>query len=372
MKQIVAVQQCVSYDTELLTGVLRTVVSLSGGFDVKDKRVLLKPNILRDAPVNSAVTTHPEFVRAAIRLCREMGAAEIRVGDSPGVHLANFKGTSCGIRQVTEEEGAVWVDFTGPKYRAPVPDPFLEKDFILTSTLQDVDAVISLPKLKTHQLIGYTGAMKNLFGLVPGYAKAAFHVKYPGRDDIGRMIVDLVSAVKPFYALMDGIIAMEGPGPGNGHPRSVGLVAASPSLLALDIVAADLIGYRWNDIPTNRFGAERLDGIRSPDDIEVRGAALEELRPKNFQRIDENRPGALLRILLRFSFIRRIETRMRPRPVFDHDRCIRCGECVAICASKALSFEGPGNHRRVAIQYNRCIRCYCCHEVCPADAISIV
>ncbi|MDY7028979.1 MAG: DUF362 domain-containing protein [Spirochaetota bacterium] len=372
MKQIVAVQQCVSYDPERLIGALRTAVGLAGGFDVADKRVLLKPNILRDAPVNKAVTTHPEFVRAAIRLCRELGAAEIMVGDSPGVHLANFRGTSCGIHQVVEEEGAVWVDFSGPKYRVPVPEPYLEKEFILTGALQEVDAVISLPKLKTHQLMGYTGAMKNLFGLLPGYAKAAFHVKYPGRDDIGRMIVDLVSAVKPHYALMDGIVGMEGPGPGNGYPRSVGLVAVSSSLLALDMIAAEFIGYRWNDIPSNRFGAERLDGIGSPDDIEVRGAALEELRPKNFQRIEENRPGVLLRILLRFSFIRRIEIRMRPRPVFDHDKCILCGECVAICASRALAFEGSGEDRRVVIQYKQCIRCYCCHEVCPADAISIV
>lgn len=373
MKKIVAVEKCVSYDPDILLEALRSSVKLAGGLDVRGKKVLLKPNILRDAPVKRAVSTHPEFVRAAIRLCMEYGAAEIKVGDSPGVHLADFKGTVCGIRQVVDEEGAIWADFNGLKTRRNVvSSSSREKAFILTGVLDEVDVVISLPKLKTHQLMNYTGAVKNLFGLVPGYAKAAFHVKYPGRDEMAKLIVDLADVVKPHFAIMDGVVSMEGPGPGNGYPRSLGIVAASSSLIAMDIVLSELIGYRWDEVPTNYFGAGRIDGVRSPDDIELKGTPLDELRPDSFQLIEKNRLGFLLRLLRRFSFVRRIEIRLRPKPVFDHEKCIRCGECVAICGSNALEFQKSGNTRHVVIHYHRCIRCYCCHEVCPADAIKIV
>jgi len=372
MKTVVAVQKCSSYKPDEVFKAMKKALALTGDLDVKGKRVLLKPNILRDAPAHRALTTNPEFVRAAIRLCREAGAARIMVGDSPGVHLSNFDGRTCGIRQVVEEEEAQWVDFSGPKYKISVPDAYKEEEFLLAGVLKEADAVISLPKLKTHQLMGYTGAIKNLYGLVPGYAKAGYHVKYPGRDDMGKLIIDLVRSIKPHYAFMDGIVAMEGPGPGNGFPRSVGLVAVSASLLGLDIFASQLIGYSWDDIPTNRYGAVVLDKIKGPEDIEIRGISPDKFSLSDFQRIETGRPGVLLRILLRFGWIRCIETKLRPKPVFQHDRCIRCGECVAICASKALSFHGKGENRRVSIDYRKCIRCYCCHEVCPVDAISIV
>jgi len=373
MKQIVAIQQCQSYETGKVTESLKTAIDIAGGLDLRGKRVLLKPNILRDSPARTAVTTHPEFVRAAIRVCMASGAEKIMVGDSPGVHGPGFKGTISGIRQVVKEEGAEWVDFSGPKCRVSVPSPhYKEREFLLSGVLRQTDIVISLPKLKTHQLMGYTGAMKNLFGLVPGYAKASFHVKYSSRDDMGKMIVDLVRAVKPHYSFMDGIIAMEGPGPGNGRPRFVGLVAVSRSPLALDMVVSSLIGYKQNDIPTNVYGLGHLDGIESAEDIEVRGTPLELVRPAEFKRIIGNRSGILLRVLLHFKFIRLIVTSLRPKPVFDHRKCILCGECVAICASHALSLRKQGDTRKIVIHYPSCIRCYCCHEVCPADAISII
>jgi len=376
---IVGLQRCNTYRVEDLLPVLRRAVADAGGFDMTGKRVLLKPNILRDAPPERAITTHPEFLRAVIRLTREVGATQVLVGDSPGVHRSSFDGRTSGLREIVETEGAEWVDFTAGEAYRHVPDPYEEPQFALTDVVDRVDAIVSVAKLKTHELMLYTGAMKNLYGLLPGFSKARLHVRHPGREEFGRMLVDLVRAVRPAYAFMDGVVAMEGPGPGNGYARAVGVVAASPSTLALDVVMSRLIGYDPERIATNRFGWGRLDGIASPADVEVRGVTESDLTPRDFQLIGEGRRGLGipgLRVpgfLKQFGLIQRIETRLRPHPVFDHDACIRCGECVQICASKALRFVPDESEagRHVAIDTRACIRCYCCHEVCPVNAIAI-
>ncbi len=371
MKQTVAISSALSYGKEVLDAALKEALSLAGDFDVKGKKVLLKPNILRDAAVERAVTTHPKFVGAVIRICFEYGASAVFVGDSPGVHRSGFDGRTCGIRDITEREGAEWIDFKGTKTTRNSPSALREKSFHFTDIIDESDVLISLPKLKTHELMYYTGAMKNLYGLIPGYAKAAIHVKYPGRDDFGRMIVDLVGAARPQYALMDGIIAMEGPGPGNGYPRSVGVVGASASTFAMDIVFSQLIGYNPTDIPSNRYAFGILDGIESVKDVEVRGLDLSQVQAENFQKIEKKPARAVPRFLNRFGFFHKLETRLRPKPRFDHEHCILCGECVAMCASKALEIRGTGEARRVTIDYRRCIRCYCCHEICPVNAIQL-
>ncbi len=371
---IVGLQRCQSYEVDQLLDALYTAVEDAGAYDVSGKRVLLKPNILRDAKPERAITTHPEFLRAVIRLTRDAGATRILVGDSPGIHRSNFDAHISGIRSVVEQEGAEWVDFDRGKTNVAVPDPFEEQEFPVAEVVQDVDAIVSVAKLKTHELMLYTGAQKNLYGLLPGFSKARYHVSYPGRARFGRMVVDLIKALKPEYSFMDGVVAMEGPGPGNGFPRAVGAVAASPSALALDIVMSRLIGYDPDEIPTNSAAYGVLDGIADASDVEVRGISEEELAPRDFMLIGRRRsrwqlPG----VFKQFGVVQKIETRLRPRPQFDHDLCIRCGECVSICASHALAFREDRSEagRHVALKSRACIRCYCCHEICPVRAIVV-
>lgn len=370
---IVGLQRCVTYRIEDLLPALRKAISDAGGFDLDGKRVLVKPNILRDALPERAITTHPEFLRAIIRLVAESGATQILVGDSPGVHRGAFDGRVSGIRQVVESEGAEWADFTAGEAQLHVPEPYEEPLFAVTDVVDRVDAIVSVAKLKTHELMRYTGAMKNLYGLLPGFSKARYHVSHPGREEFGRMLVDLARAVKPAYAFMDGVVAMEGPGPGNGFARAVGVVAASPSTLAMDIVMSRLIGYKPEEIATNRYALGRMDGIASIDDVEVRGVSESELAPRDFQRIGGRRGLRIPGFLKQLGIVQRIETRLRPHPVFHHDTCIRCGECVQICASRALRFLQDDSEagRHVEIDTRACIRCYCCHEVCPVEAITI-
>lgn len=379
MSTPVSVVRCPAYKTQELDAAVAAAVEQAGGFELTGKRVLLKPNILRDAGPKRALTTHPEFVRAVIRYVKAAGAARILVGDSPGVHRGDFEGRGCGIRQVADEEGAEWADFKSGKREFRVAAPLIEDSFQLTEVLYEVDVIISLPKLKTHEFMFYTGAMKNLYGLIPGYAKAGLHVKYPGREEFSKMLVDLLQALRPShtcYAIMDAVIGMEGPGPGNGFPKSVGLVLASRSSFALDLAASRLIGYDPNSIPALKQAVGVLDGIRSCEDYELKGVSLAEARPQQFELVGTSKRGPLARLLLRFSFFRRLEVKSRPAPQFDHNKCIRCGECIAICASRALAFapglDGARRERRIEIDLSKCIRCYCCHEICPVETITIL
>jgi uncharacterized protein (DUF362 family) len=217
---VVSVVKCGEYRLFELKEKIREAVKLAGAPHVKGKKVLLKPNILSGAAPEKAVTTHPEFVKAAITVFQEMGA-EVLVGDSPGFQNPDTAGKKSGIRQVTEETGAVWADFTR-ETEVMNPEGKLVKRFRVAEVFNEADLIVSLPKLKTHSLMYYTGAMKNLFGMVVGLKKGQYHVRFPDRENFAAMLVDLNVLLKPGFALMDGIVGMEGPGPGSGTPRKAG------------------------------------------------------------------------------------------------------------------------------------------------------
>lgn len=368
----VAMVKCDTYRGEEVKKSIEKVFEHAPLPGVEGKTVLLKPNILSDQPPEKAVTTHPEIVKQVIRYLKRKGAGTIYVGDSPGVPKPGFSGKKCGIAEVVSQEGAVWANFAEEKALIKNPSGKKHKEFTVTSFVKKVDMIISLPKLKTHQLMYFTGAVKNLFGLVPGIPKSTYHVKYPDRDDFGEMLLDLLETVKPSYALMDGIIGMEGPGPGNGTPHPVKVILGSVHLPALDMAASAIIGYDPLDIPTNRLAFKRDYGLSSIEDVEIRGNSIEECRINDFILIPHKRHKHLIFDLFQSSkLIQQYRLKRKPKPYFIEDKCIKCGECIKICASNANWFEKGPNGKFVAVDYNKCIRCYCCHEVCPADAIEI-
>ena len=110
----------------------------------------------------------------------------------------------------------------------------LRKGKIRVAAITDeVDLIISLPKFKNHELVYFTGAIKNTLGLVPGFSKGKQHALHQDRSKFGEFLVDLNEAVTPDYFLMDGIMGMEGPGPGRGFPVEIGLLFGSTNPLVL-------------------------------------------------------------------------------------------------------------------------------------------
>jgi uncharacterized protein (DUF362 family)/Pyruvate/2-oxoacid:ferredoxin oxidoreductase delta subunit len=373
MKTPVAVVRCSSYESAALNRAVAEAVELSGMPEVKGKSVLLKPNILSAALPEKAIATRGELLASFARLLKSRGAARIMAGESPGFHSQDFAARKSGIRDACEAEGVEWIDFS-EGIEVDCPEGRRVKRFTVAAALKEADMLVSLPKLKTHGLMRYTGAIKNLFGLVPGLSKSGFHLRFPDPKDFGAMLVDLAIAAKPAFCLMDAVVSMEGEGPANGRPVDTGLLLASRDPLALDWVASSVIGYDPFELPYLVDAASRGPWISGPEDIEIKGLSISEARPASFELVPlrsntmfvTNRLPVLLRRLLRNVTV--------ARPFFDHAKCVRCGDCVNICPAKALDFVpdlGATRGKRIRIDYEKCIRCYCCHEICLEDAIRL-
>jgi ferredoxin len=246
----------------------------------------------------------------------------------------------------------------------------LVRGFALTAELAECDLVVNLPKLKTHRLMKYTGAIKNLFGLIPGLGKSGFHLRFPDSADFGTMLVDLAAAVPDCFTFMDGIVAMEGEGPGDGDPYELGVVLASAEPAALDWIAASCVGYDPRRLPYLVDAIGRTGRDPAAPIISVGPASLAELAVDDFKLLPydtkgESTAGSLPAIAKGF-----LKRALMDRPIFDPRRCEGCSACVVVCPAKALELEKNGLNR-VLIDDKACIGCFCCHEVCPAHAIRI-
>ena len=363
----VAIVRCETYDQHLVDKAVREVCLHAGMPSVQGKSILLKPNILSDAKPDQCITTHPGVVRAVVRLLKEQGAKQLYIGDSPGLQKANFLPRQSGIQAICEEEKVSWVDFTKQPKLYTIPYS-RKKQLPLASILDEVDMVFSLPKFKTHQLMYTTGAVKNLFGLVPNLHKSPCHVQFPSREQFASLMVGILSLVKPSFSLMDGIIGMEGPGPANGVPRHLGLLLGSCDAVSLDYTQAQIMGYAPKDIPILREALHRGLGT---DVIEYPLLKANELIIKDYQRITIHKKTRFIHaLIIPFFFSRYIRWKVkrdRKAPVFLEDPCIQCRKCIDICPAQALTMQ----NKRIIIDVKACIRCYCCHEVCPASAILV-
>lgn len=338
--------------------------------DVTGMTVLLKPNLLFAREAERAVTTHPVVVAAAAKAIFGRGASRVLVGDSPGYQSGRVVAKKAGILDAIEDVGAEWADFDD-QVRVESPDARLVRSFPIARAVREADMVISLPKLKTHTLLRYTGAVKNLFGTVPGLEKGKYHLRFPDTRDFSSMLADLLLTIGPSFAIMDGIVAMEGPGPGSGNPRRFGLLAASANPVALDFACAEAMGYDPAAIDHLREASLRGAYGFSPSDVRIDGPAPDSFRLPDFDLVKSGRdfpisPGRMPGFLYRLA-----ESALLAYPRFSARACVGCGGCVSICPAKALSPGESGRSKAPRLSRSACIRCYCCQEICPADAVSV-
>jgi uncharacterized protein (DUF362 family)/NAD-dependent dihydropyrimidine dehydrogenase PreA subunit len=363
--------KCPEYDDAILDTILAEAADNSGFPDIKGLRVLVKPNLLNASPSTKAVTTNPIFLSAVLRLLEARGAGKILIGDSPAWQNGASTGKVAGLWRIAADHNCSWVDFKASAPRNS-PDAKLVPNFLLTTVLDECDIVINLPKLKTHQFMYYTGAVKNFFGLMPGMAKSGMHLRYPDSERFGTMLVDLSRTIPRSFTFMDGIIAMEGPGPGSGKPFPLGLVLASSDPAALDWVALQCIGYEPTEISYILDAIARTGRNPQKPEIVLGPERIENVAAKNFERIPL-RASALSTISKAPSLLRNfIGSVSISRPKFNADLCVGCLACVNVCPNGALAFEKtPRGKNQIRIDDSACIQCYCCHEVCPEKAITI-
>ncbi|MDO9065880.1 MAG: DUF362 domain-containing protein, partial [Chloroflexota bacterium] len=284
----VSLVRCEDYDRRRVETALRACLDALGGMSRYVRpgdKVLIKPNLLRGSKPEAAIVTHPEVVRAAVRLAQEAGGIATII-DSPGgpsneslmrraYHLA-------GWDAVAEETGAT-LSYNFAAVQVPSPDGKLIKRFDVLEEVTKADCVITIPKLKTHGLVRLTGATKILFGVVPGMLKMGYHTKLQTATAFSEMLLDLLGLVKPRLAIMDAVVGMEGKGPSAGNPRQIGAIAASADSVALDVVCAHLVGLSAKDIPLLAAAVQRGLSTGRLDDISVLGEPVEQLRVPDFK-----------------------------------------------------------------------------------------
>lgn len=331
-------------------------------------KVTIKPNYVMKRTPEEAATTHPEFLHAVICLVEEAGGI-VTVAESPGgaYNAAVLKSvyTACGAYEAIKGTNAS-INLDCGYRDVHFKDGRTIRYFSIIDPITEADVIISLPKLKTHAMTAYTGAVKNLFGVIPGTHKAEMHFRLKEREPFCSMLVDLCECVKPTLSIMDGIWGMEGNGPTSGTNRHIGLVLAAKNPHALDLAACKIIDYESYEVATVSEGIKRGLIPDSADKLTVYGEKLDELVIKDFIKPESH--FNLLKLLnLPDALNAKVENLLASRPKIDFRICVGCGECARDCPPKAIDMK---NHRPI-INKKACIRCFCCQELCPKHAVKI-
>lgn len=370
----VAIVRCPDYNySNVNTAVKRCIDLLPKDAIPKNKRILLKPNLLSsrkgpDVPVN----THPVIVEVLARILKEEYSAIVYIGDSCGGMSYGQTQSALmvsGMCDISKRLGIQLVNFENNGIiNLKNENNKIRKEFPITKFIRDVDFIISLPKLKTHSLVGYTGAVKNMMGLVPGSGKRDMHLSAPKPWQMEHCIVDLYGLVKPHFAVMDAIVSMEGDGPAAGIPKGTRLILASTDAVALDTIALEITGYNSKEMIFIKDAKNRRLGVGDIDEIEIVGESIEDVYIRDFKKPI----GGIKDYVINFipgPILKKMYAGMTSgEPIISQILCKRCNMCYDNCPVKAIEYFSDGN---LKINSARCIECYCCHEFCPYNAIVI-
>lgn len=357
---VVSVARCRSYAAAEIDLALRRLIEPFGGpaglFN-PGERVLIKPNLLRGAAPDTAVCTHPEVLSACIRLVRDVGAVPV-VGDLPSIQEGSRRLAApdlSGLREACDREGIAWTDLAADGFEAVVLPSGLTVR--LSKTARQVDAVLSLAKVKTHFYTGMTGVIKNLFGCVAPADRRLLHARLSYRQFL-ELLVDVAGALPLRFGILDGVTGMEGLGPGNGRPRQLGLLLGAADPAALDRLA------------------ERVTGLDGASRLLLQSATAAGLGQNHDGRIlvvGENpsavrirfRPALFGFTRLLHPFAKRYFSAFSLRPKVNVAVCAGVGDCVRACPTGAIRLV----QGRAVIDEKLCVACFNCRATCPHSAI---
>jgi uncharacterized protein (DUF362 family)/Pyruvate/2-oxoacid:ferredoxin oxidoreductase delta subunit len=342
-----------AYDYRTLKPVFFDVFdAIAGGMVKKGGLVLIKPNLLAPAPPDKAIVTHLLIVKAAVEYVLDKGGRPV-ISDSPASGSFEKILIESGIKSALEGLDVEFKEFK-KSVSIEVGKPFNRIE--IAEDALHADLFINLPKLKTHGQMLLTLGVKNLFGCIVGMKKPEWHLRAGiDREMFARLLVKIYQIVKPSVTIIDGILAMEGQGPGrSGEPREIGIIAGSRDAASLDIALCGMLGIRPEELLTNRIAIE--EGLTDKD-VEVEGV-MPEIKNFKFPEMTSGMFGPKI-------FHKFMRKHLTQRPVCNDEICKLCGECWRYCPAKAIS----RSKKRLHFNYDKCIRCYCCVEVCPYGAL---
>ncbi len=272
---------------EQIEAAVRKAVQLSGGLAgivASGSTVIIKPNLVAPKAPESGATTDPRICKAIADMVREMGARPI-IAESSFVGLDTEEAIRVAGYDKLREDGYEVIDLKRKgieKVTIPVPRGKALKEVSLPRVVVEADAIISVPKMKTHDQAGVTLAIKNLKGLLPDAWKRKFHHTY----GVFQSTADLLTVVKPSLSVVDGIIAMQGLGPAFGEALEMDLIIAGRDAVAVDTVTAAVMGFDVQECGCVREAAERKLGTGELSEIDVVGETIGKVQ-RRFKRTDE-------------------------------------------------------------------------------------
>lgn len=352
---------CDTYDIPAVLAAVRRLLDNLGGMEAFVKpgqTVFIKPNMLGGAAPEVAKTTHPAVVYAVAKLAVDAGA-QVFVGDSPGGEVTDASiGRAlalCGFEEAAKTAGAktlicnmhqtMQLNRSGNRIE-------------VCADMLNADVVINIAKAKTHTFAGYTGAVKNLYGVIPGYYKAAYHAAHPVARDFMNFIVDIAQTFPVALHIIDGIVGMEGPGPSAGWPKPIGSLVASANPHDADWVMLQRMGWNPQEVGSVQCAVER--GLRMPENPLVLGDAVTAIKLPVKRPVKKSSVLSMMRIGLPHG----LQRRFRLLPIIQKG-CVGCGVCAKSCPVKAIDMCAGRAH----VDKATCISCFCCQELCPLKAI---
>ncbi|MFW6172353.1 MAG: DUF362 domain-containing protein [Elusimicrobiota bacterium] len=360
MNHIVRVYKCDLYEISKLKNIIKENFKNIG---IKDKRVLLKPNILQAHNPGQNVTTNPVLLQAAAEVFIEKGA-RCKIGDSPsgwGIENARNAAEETGVMNVCRNLSIDFDFFDGQDVKMKkVENGKIYKRFYLPKSYFTYDVVVNVPKLKTHSLTGFTLGVKNMMGIIPGLGKADMHRKAPHPKRFAQAIADLYSLVVPDFTILDGIEAMDGDGPVNGGIKKLNRIFISKNTNALDSVVERMCGINPKKVILTREiwkrGLGNIENVKVKKDYSESDEGFKNFKVPIISKIGSKIPEWVVNMfsgsLLHF-------------PKVNMHLCSECGMCAKICPVNAIELKTG----EPFINKNNCIKCFCCAERCPEKAI---
>ncbi len=327
--------------------------------ELRSKKVLIKPNVLRASGAGEGIVTHPAVLRTVVNRVEAMGPASIIVGDNPGV-MGYGANEECFKRTGLMEAARGYYQNIGNDSREVDFNPNFMPAVGLSRAVLESDIIISLPKFKTHGLTVLTGAIKNSYGFLPGAQKARLHRAAVSPERFHEMLVDVFRLRVPDLFLVDAVVGMEGNGPVSPDLRDVGLILASDNGVALDAVIATMMGCEPGRLRFLQKAKEVGLGDYDLNATEVIG----ELKPLTDFKLP---PLGGERDFNNKNIQEVLRSRAILRPQADPKLCSGCGACVEQCPVSALSMRDP----LPQVDANLCITCFCCQEICPEKAMTL-
>jgi len=348
---------------------VQSCLSLIGTERIKNaKSILLKPNCLLDKKI---AASSPELIRSIIEVVQHLKKGQdfkMFIGDSPGLLAKKSRAIfqNLGIMDVIQATGVTYVEFDGsePPVQVQIPGGVRLKETLIAKIVEDVDLIINIPKLKTHILSIYTGAIKNYWGTQPGGTKPRNHLKGTSTETFSEVLADLYShfAKKQNLVIMEALEGMEGNGPSSGKMRPINVILGGYDPVAVDAVSVAVVGHdSMQEVPHLRICTERNLGIGKLDEIAIVGTPLSEVqltKPFRFPNKQIAWASGLFGPLA-YRFTKKI-------PSLRRSKCTRCGNCAKICPGGAIQLTPYPHFNR-----KKCIQCLCCIESCPSEALQV-